>query len=108
MVIARAALQFVDGDRPQLWLASIGVAASIAWLAACSQMIGIQFVRGVAVGLALATVAHATLGIWGAVWRRDAWAYVLTAIQIGLLVAAHLGTRSGAAGRTTYGRLPTS
>lgn len=88
MAATRVALQFTDGGDPQLWIASLGIAAGVTWLALAAQSYGRDVVAGVAVGLALSTITHAALGTWGAIWRHDAWAYVLLAVQlIGLLLA---------------------
>ncbi len=87
----RVALQLTDGGQPQLHVATVGLAAGIAWLSLTAAAAGDVLVVGVAAGTALGTVTHAALGTWGAVWRDDAWAWMLLVVQA---VGAALAWRS--------------
>ncbi|MGH1563922.1 endonuclease/exonuclease/phosphatase family protein [Mumia sp. DW29H23] len=94
-VAARAGLQLTDGGRPQLVLASVGVAASLTWLSLAVARYGDVAVVGVATGLALSVTTHAALGTWGAVWHRDAWGWVLLVAQVVTALGAAYAARGG-------------
>lgn len=90
----RVALMLTDGGRPQLYVASAGVALAATWLCLGAQRFGRALVPGLFAGVALSAVTHAGLGTWGAVWRADAWGWLVLLLQV-LLVMATLGvTRS--------------
>lgn len=92
-VVCRIALQLTDGGRPQLVVASLGIAAGIAWLSLAAVSLGDSLVAGVAAGTACGVVTHAALGTWGAVWRDDVWAWGLLVVQVVGAVAAWWFTR---------------
>ncbi|QMW65999.1 endonuclease/exonuclease/phosphatase family protein [Mumia sp. ZJ1417] len=103
-LVCRTALQLTDGGQAQLVAASLGIAAGIAWLSLAATSYGDVLVVGLAAGLSLGTVTHAALGTWGAVWRGDAWGWVLLVVQVvGAAVAWRLARdhRSRAAARRT-------
>lgn len=83
-LLARAAVPFVGGGQAQLWIASIGVASVVAWLAIIVSRNAGALAASTALGLLLAAGVHAALGTWGAVWRIDAWSIVLLVVQLGL------------------------
>src|SRR5690606_12101127 len=85
---SRIALQVVDGDQPQLWWSSLGVACAVAWCCLATKRFGDFLVEGYAVGLALAATSHAALGTWGAVWRSDGWGWALLVVQLALVAAS--------------------
>ncbi|TXJ07304.1 MAG: hypothetical protein E6Q27_01845 [Aeromicrobium sp.] len=91
----RVALAMTDGGPAQLWLASIGVVAGIAWLSLVlgreSRIVAPSF----AIGLALAVGTHAALGTFGAVWRRDAWGTIELVASVGLVTFAWFWMRRG-------------
>lgn len=87
-VAARVGLQLSDGGQPQLVLASVGVAAALAWLSLAVVRYGDVAVVGTVAGLALSVTTHAALGTWGAVWRHDAWGWVLLVVQAAAVVGA--------------------
>ncbi len=91
----RIALQIVGGGGPQLWWASAGVAFAVAWSCLAARCRGDRLVQAFAVGMALATTTHAALGTWGAVWRDDVWAWLLLAVQAGLVLGALAGGSRG-------------
>ncbi|WP_370616601.1 endonuclease/exonuclease/phosphatase family protein [Mumia qirimensis] len=88
MVVCRVGLQLSDGGRPQLVLASVGVAASIVWLALAVVRYGDVAAVGTVTGVAVSVTTHAALGTWGAVWRHDFWGWALLVVQVAVLVAA--------------------
>ena len=69
-LIARLATPVLSG-RPLLAVTSMGVIAAVLGLAVIAARNGPGLVTGVLTGLAMATVTHAMLGTWGAVWRVD-------------------------------------
>lgn len=85
---ARVVLAFGPGGQVQLWAASAGVAAALAWLGLLVARSG----RGAAPGVALGWVAHTTAaalgGTWLAVWRTDA----LAVATLVVVVVAAVGT----------------
>jgi endonuclease/exonuclease/phosphatase family metal-dependent hydrolase len=88
LVVARVALAITDGGRPQLVVASLGTAAGLWWLAlTCGRHAG-ALVPGLAWGLLLSTTAHATLGTYGAVWRRDLFGVLELVVVVALVVVA--------------------
>ncbi len=91
-LLARIALQWVGGGDPQLWIATVGLVAALAWLYVApfgSRVLA----AGVMTGLAVATLTHAALGSWGAVWRADAWAWGLLAVQTAAVLLSLRGER---------------
>ncbi|MEV7627117.1 endonuclease/exonuclease/phosphatase family protein [Actinoplanes sp. NPDC089786] len=72
---ARAALLFVHGGRPQLYLASAGLLAGIGWLAATADR-GARVSPGVPLGIAAASIQHAVLGMVDLSWRTSWWAWL--------------------------------
>lgn len=91
---ARIVIPFLDGNRPLLWTASVGVAAGVLSLAIAAARLGSTLLPGLFAGVAAAATTHAALGTWGAVWRTD-WAEIacLTAL-VAAVVAGLLETRS--------------
>ena len=88
LVVARVCLLATDGDRPQLVVASVGTVAGLWWLALACGRHARQLVPGVAWGLLLATTAHAALGTYGAVWRRDVFGVLETVVVVGVAITA--------------------
>ncbi|MDN5894633.1 MAG: endonuclease/exonuclease/phosphatase family protein, partial [Nocardioides sp.] len=84
----RTALQVVGGGAPQLWVASIGVAAVVTWWCVAARELGDVLVAGSLAGVAVAATTHAALGTWAAVWRADVWAWLLLLAQAALVVVA--------------------
>src|SRR5829696_1554058 len=82
--VARVALQFAGGGRPQLWIGAGGVLAGLVWLTAVA--VRGAGARGVLLGLALSAVEHAALGTLDLAWRGGA----LPAAAVLLMVAAFL------------------
>ncbi|WP_426506570.1 endonuclease/exonuclease/phosphatase family protein [Dactylosporangium sp. McL0621] len=68
LVLARLALIFVHGGPPQLYVASTGLLAGLAFLAAAAEG-GASVALGVPAGLAAAALEHAALGTVDASWR---------------------------------------
>ena len=95
-VLARVVLQVSDGGYPHLVVATAGVVAAMTWLALALTRHAHVAVTGLVTGLALSVLTHAALGTWGAVWRTDAWAWLLLAVQVGLVVLAAARARGGA------------
>ncbi|KAA1424478.1 hypothetical protein FE697_000645 [Mumia zhuanghuii] len=93
MIVCRVGLQLSDGGRPQLVLASVGVAASLVWLSLAVVRYGDAAVAGTVTGLALSVTTHAALGTWGAVWRHDFWGWTLLVVQVAVLVVATYASR---------------
>ncbi|MET0767130.1 MAG: endonuclease/exonuclease/phosphatase family protein [Aeromicrobium sp.] len=88
LLAARVALTVTDGGRPQLVLGSLGTVAGLWWLAlACGRNAGV-LVPGLAWGLLFSTTAHAALGTYGAVWRRDVAGIVVLLLAVALVVLA--------------------
>ena len=104
LVITRVAIAFTDGGRPQLVMASVGTVAGLWWLALVCGRRAQVLVPGLAWGLLLATTAHAALGTYGAVWRRDAGGVIELAVVVGLVVAAMVLTRGSSYAVTAPGR----
>src|SRR3546814_15464143 len=86
-----------DGGQAQLWLASNGVAAAVAWTVLVTEQYGDELVEGVLAALALAAVTHATLGNWAAAWRDDAWGWALQAVPLVLVLVTVLLAPGGPA-----------
>ncbi|WP_235739148.1 hypothetical protein [Nocardioides alcanivorans] len=84
-LLARVVVQVVDGGKPQLWGATVGMVLALAWLSLSARHRGSDLLGGVFLGLAAASFSHAALGTWGAVWRDDAWAWGLLALQAALV-----------------------
>src|SRR5829696_345355 len=82
--VARVALQFAGGGRPQLWIGAGGVLAGLVWLTAVA--VRGAGARGVLLGLAVSAVEHAALGTLDLAWRGG----VLPAAAVLLAVAAFL------------------
>ncbi len=95
LLMSRVILQMTDGGPAQLWLASIGVIAGIAWLSLVlgreSRIVAPSF----AIGLVLAVGTHAALGTFGAVWRRDVWGNIELIASVGLATFAWFWMRRG-------------
>src|SRR5699024_9789012 len=71
-------------------------------------VLGDVLVLGVAGGLAASTLTHAALGTWGAVWRADAWGWMLLVVQAALVLLSHRTTFSArsSAARTAWLLMP--
>jgi len=96
-LLARVVVQLAEGDRLQLWAASAGVVLALAALCLATRRGSRDLLVGVLAGLALATVTHAALGTWAAVWRDDGWSWVLLGLQVaavcGLIATGRLDAR---------------
>ncbi|WP_232306572.1 endonuclease/exonuclease/phosphatase family protein [Thermobifida cellulosilytica] len=86
LAAVRLALPATDGGQPQLYLASVGVFAGLTWLAAIVARIRRTLLKGFAFGIALATLTHAALGTYAAVWRPGIAGWLLAAAQVLLFV----------------------
>ncbi len=104
LLLARFAIPFTDGDRPQLVVASLGTVAGLWWLALAAGSQARLLVPGLAWGLLLATTAHAALGTYGAVWRRDSAGLAEIVLLIALVVTALVKTRSATTSDEAPGR----
>lgn len=95
---ARWAIHALAGT-PLLVVSSIGVAAALIALALTAARAGEAFGAGLVTGIAGATVTHATLGTWAAIWRLDAPGLLITVLLTGLVVTAGaaLGEATGPA-----------
>lgn len=91
LAIAARAGVIAPSGRTLLIVASIGVATGLLALALAATRAGPTFTPGLFGGIALATVTHATLGTWGAVWRLD-WAGLL--VTVVLVLGAGVASRS--------------
>ena len=89
---ARAALLFVHGGQPQLYLASAGLLAGIAWLAATADL-GARVSPGVPLGIAAASVQHALLGMVDLSWRTSWWAWLLGLAEVAVFLILSLAHR---------------
>lgn len=78
----RLALQAADGEQFQLYAASVGVFAGLTWLATIVVRTRRSLLRGVACGIALATLTHAALGTYAAVWRPGVLGWAVAAAQV--------------------------
>ncbi|MET0467548.1 MAG: endonuclease/exonuclease/phosphatase family protein [Aeromicrobium sp.] len=78
----RVALQFTEGGHLHLTVASVAGVAAMTWFALALPRHRDAAVTGVVTGLAVSVTTHAALGTWGAVWRDDAWAWTLLALQL--------------------------
>src|SRR3546814_14337061 len=67
----RIALMLTDGGQAQLWLASIGVAAAVAWTVLVTEQYGDELVDGFLAALAPAAVTHAAMGTGAAAGVDD-------------------------------------
>ncbi|KHL19340.1 endonuclease/exonuclease/phosphatase family metal-dependent hydrolase [Mumia flava] len=99
--LCRIGLQATDGGRPQLLVASLGVAFGLWWLGTVAVRHGDVLVAGVTAGIALSVVTHAGLGTWGAVWRGDPWGWLLLGVQVGLAAGCAQAARGGPAVRAS-------
>lgn len=99
VLTCRVTLQVVGGGAPQLWLASVGVAAAVAWFCLATRVLGRELLPGFALGVALAATTHAFLGTWAAVWRPDGWAWFLVLVQVASVLVALGATASRPAPR---------
>jgi endonuclease/exonuclease/phosphatase family metal-dependent hydrolase len=89
-VAARVVLMLLGGA-PQLAVASAGVVVAVLWLCLASRGLGDVLVPGLFLGLLLSASTHAALGTFGAVWRHDAWGWLVLAIQVLLVLTAWRG-----------------
>src|SRR3546814_11192323 len=62
----RIALMLTDGGQAQLWLASIGVAAAVAWTVLGTEQYGDELGEGFLAAIALAAAPHPEPGTRGA------------------------------------------
>ena len=79
------------GGTPQLGVASAGVVVVVLWLCLATRGLGDVLVPGLFLGLLLSASTHAALGTFGAVWRHDAWGWLVLAVQVLLVLAAWRG-----------------
>lgn len=94
---ARLVVMVVGGGRPQLYVASAGVVVIVLWLCLATASLGDVLVPGVFLGLLLSATTHAALGSFGAVWRDDAWGWLVLGVQVLLVAAAWAGHVPGEA-----------
>ena len=104
LLVARLALLLTDGGRPQLVVASAGTVVGLWWLSLAVGRDARRMVAGLAWGLLLTTTAHATLGTYGAVWRRDLWGYAEAVLSALLVITALVRSRGPAAREQAPGR----
>ena len=81
--VARGALLFVHGGQPQLYTASVGLLAGLAWLAG-SAMSGAPVIPGIPLGFAAAAMQQAALGTVDLTWRSTWWAWLPATVEVGL------------------------
>jgi endonuclease/exonuclease/phosphatase family metal-dependent hydrolase len=93
---ARTVIPYLEGGKPLLWTASLGVAAGVLALAIAHARLGAGIVPGVLAGIALAATTHAALGTWGAVWRTDWTEIIVFLLLLSLVVGGLLETRATA------------
>ncbi|SNT65300.1 Metal-dependent hydrolase, endonuclease/exonuclease/phosphatase family [Asanoa hainanensis] len=79
LAACRLGLLATDGGQPQLYLASAGLLAGLAWLAALAVG-GAQPVPGLVLGLAAGTATHAAVGTFDLTWRGGALGWSVTAL----------------------------
>ncbi|MEV6490272.1 endonuclease/exonuclease/phosphatase family protein [Actinoplanes sp. NPDC051633] len=91
---ARAALLFVHGGQPQLYLASVGLLAGVGWLAASADS-GARVSPGVPLGIAAASVQHALLGMVDLSWRTSWWAWLLGLAEVAVFLVLAFVRRDG-------------
>ncbi|WP_067471484.1 endonuclease/exonuclease/phosphatase family protein [Actinomadura hibisca] len=85
LIVARAALQFTDGDGPQLYAASLGLLAGLVWLTATAQAGAAgPAMTGLVGGLALATALHAALEGIDVVWRGGPLPWLVLIVYLAL------------------------
>lgn len=70
-VACRCVLTFTPGGQWQLWSASIGLAAALAWFARVLAAHGRQVALGIALGWTITSALGALGGTWSPVWRAD-------------------------------------
>ena len=87
---ARVVLMLLGGTS-QLAVASAGVVVAALWLCLTTRGLGDVLVPGLFLGLLLSASTHAALGTFGAVWRHDAWGWLVLAVQVLLVLAAWRG-----------------
>ncbi|MFV2100442.1 endonuclease/exonuclease/phosphatase family protein [Micromonospora sp. LOL_024] len=95
---ARLALTAAPGGRAQLWLATAGLLAGLAWLAATAVRVE-RPVPGLALGLTAGALGHALLGTYDLLWREHWAAWVASIVLVVSLVVAEgtLARRHGSA-----------
>lgn len=71
-IAARVVLAFVPGGQVQLWAASAGLAAALAWFAVTVHAHGRALAPGLGLGWLATTSVSALGGTWWSVWRPDA------------------------------------
>ncbi|WP_433049625.1 endonuclease/exonuclease/phosphatase family protein [Dactylosporangium sp. CS-033363] len=102
LVLARLALIFVRGGQPQLYVASLGLLAGLAFLAATATG-GASVATGVPAGLAAAALEHAALGTVDATWRAWWIAVPLTVVAGAALLWGATGHQGGRGDRSAPG-----
>jgi endonuclease/exonuclease/phosphatase family metal-dependent hydrolase len=70
-ILCRIVLQFQPGGQVQLYVASLGVAAALAWLSMLVARQASMTAQGICLGWLLSATAAAVGGTWLAVWRLD-------------------------------------
>lgn len=90
-VAARLVLALQPGDQWQLWSASVGVAAALAWLAVVTSRNAGVLATGVAAGWAVQVSAAAIGGTWLAVWRLDVYGVLCLLVLLVLLASTARG-----------------
>src|SRR5699024_4666968 len=97
--VCRVVLQIWPGGNVQLWTASVGVIAGATAVYFGTQLFGDVLVVGTATGFALAAWTHGALGTFGAIWRADAWGWLVLLAQLGLIAATCRIDRAVGSGR---------
>jgi endonuclease/exonuclease/phosphatase family metal-dependent hydrolase len=83
----RAALLATDGGQPQLYVASVGLLAGLAWLAA-SAAVTADPLPGAVFGLVLGTLAHAAVDTFDLTWRGGFAGWSVVAATAGVFLFA--------------------
>lgn len=100
-LLARALLATTPGGQVQLWTASAGVAAALAWTAHVAARHGPWLPQGIALGWLCQATTAALGGTWSPVWRTDLLAGGAL-VALGMLLA--LTARAALAGTEPVAR----
>ncbi len=86
-LLARIVLAATPGGQVQLWAASVGFAAALAWFAHLAVRHGQALASGLATGWLLTATVAAVGGTWLPVWRTDPIGIVCTIVLVLLAVS---------------------